>query len=144
VKKRVKKPVNREEDQLQKMQVEYLEILRAQGRLEYFAVPNGGLRSPREAAIMKGLGTRAGVLDLVILWSIPFGGPQGTPLPAMGFIENKSEKGVLSLEQKAWIQWLTGHGHRTAVVRTFSQFLQTLEDWRLISTAERGAREYAV
>lgn len=33
-----------------------------------FAVPNGGYRSPVEAAILKGLGVVAGVHDLIVLW----------------------------------------------------------------------------
>lgn len=33
----------------------------------WFHVPNGGLRSAREAKIMKGLGVKAGVADLILL-----------------------------------------------------------------------------
>lgn len=40
-----------------------------------FAVPNGGKRSPLEAAIMKGLGVTAGVSDIIVL--IPAGGMHG-------------------------------------------------------------------
>jgi hypothetical protein len=118
--------INRPEDDLQKQQVAYLERLRAQKRLEYFAVPNGGLRPKREAAIMKGLGTRSGVPDMVILW----------PDARCGFIENKSEKGVTSDNQKAWAGWLTGNGHRYALIRDFGQFKQTLYEWGLISARE--------
>ena len=50
------KRMKREEDALQRQQVQYLRILEAQGRLLFFAVPNGGKRSKIEAAIMKGRG----------------------------------------------------------------------------------------
>jgi hypothetical protein len=46
-----------------------LEHLRLRGPRDafWFGVPNGGARAPIEAAIMKGLGVRAGVPDLIII-----------------------------------------------------------------------------
>lgn len=135
---RPRRPMKREEDALQKAQVEYLERLRAQGRLEYYAVPNGGLRSKKEAAIMKGLGVRSGVPDLVLLWSTPFMGGTGTPIPQCAYIENKRSGGTRSDNQKKWGSWLTSHGNRYAVVSSFDQFMVWLRRWELISEREFG------
>lgn len=56
----------RPEDVLQRQIVQYLD--RALGGSAWFChVPNGGQRSETEAAIMKGLGVKAGVPDLLIL-----------------------------------------------------------------------------
>lgn len=118
--------INRPEDDLQKQQVAYLERLRAQKRLEYFAVPNEAKRGFALAAHMLAMGLRSGVPDMVILW----------PDARCGFIENKSEKGVASDNQKAWAGWLTENGHRYALVRDFGQFKQTLYEWGLISARE--------
>ena len=56
----------RPEDAIQRAVLEHLR-LRAPGTAYWFAVPNGGGRSPIEAAILKGLGVRAGVPDLIIV-----------------------------------------------------------------------------
>jgi len=124
--------INRGEDELQRQQVRYLEILRAQGRLEYFAIPNGGKRNKTEAAIMKGLGVRAGVPDICILWAADPTGRQ------CGFIENKSPDGSgrLSDAQREWSSWLVGHEFNYALVRDFGQFKRTLYEWGLISARE--------
>ena len=56
----------REEDQVQRAVVQHLQY-RARRGVCFFAVPNGGARSKTEAAIMKGLGVRAGVPDVVLI-----------------------------------------------------------------------------
>jgi hypothetical protein len=61
--------VNRPEQQLQRAVVQLLDLLYPPGSgVVSFHPPNGGWRSKREAAIMAGLGVRAGVSDLVLLW----------------------------------------------------------------------------
>lgn len=56
----------------------------------FFHPPNGGFRTPREAAIFKGLGVRAGVPDIVLVYS-----------PAqVAFVELKAGKGQLSPAQE--------------------------------------------
>lgn len=55
---------NRPEDAIQRAVFEHF-AARAGRNVFAFAVPNGGLRSKAEAAIMKGLGGRAGVPDVV-------------------------------------------------------------------------------
>ena len=58
----------------------------------WFAVPNGGKRWPIEAAIMKGLGVRAGVADLIFIHrSRPFA------------LELKADSGRPTVEQMAFV-----------------------------------------
>jgi VRR-NUC domain len=54
------------EAQWQRSLVEHLQRC-ARSDVWWCAIPNGGWRSPIEAAIMKGLGTRAGAPDLLIV-----------------------------------------------------------------------------
>jgi hypothetical protein len=56
----------RPEDVLQRQIVQYLDATLA-GHAWFTHVPNGGRRSPIEAAIMKGLGVKPGVPDLLII-----------------------------------------------------------------------------
>ncbi len=92
--------LQRAEDRIQRAVVEYLQHLANLGRLDYFAVPNGGRRSKIEAAIMVGLGVRKGVPDLVIL--LRGGG--------VVFIELKQPRGELSPHQELWRDRLQGLG----------------------------------
>jgi hypothetical protein len=55
-----------------------------------FAVPNGGKRHAREAARMKGLGVKAGVPDLCVVYR-----------GRAAFLELKAKRGVMSPAQKA-------------------------------------------
>jgi hypothetical protein len=54
------------EDHIQRAVLEHLRIRGPRDAL-VFAVPNGGARSAIEAAIMNGLGVRAGTSDLIII-----------------------------------------------------------------------------
>ena len=56
----------RPEDAIQRTIVQHLETRGVPG-LVWFAVPNGGYRRPVEAAIMKGLGVKAGVPDVIAI-----------------------------------------------------------------------------
>lgn len=83
-----------------------------------FHVPNGGRRSRFEGAIFKGMGTVAGVPDLVVLWK---GGA--------GFLELKYGKGSLSESQREIHARLTGLGYPVAVVRTIEEVEAALISW---------------
>ncbi len=72
------------------------------------AIPNGGLRTKREAAKHRWTGTLAGIPDVVA--ALPGG--------AVLWIECKAAKGVLSSEQKACHAALAAAGHTVAVVRS--------------------------
>ena len=71
---------NREEDQLQRACADFLQIQENLGWLTYYHIPNGGKRSKVEAAIMKGMGMRAGAADFGLVLA---------PTGRAGFIELK-------------------------------------------------------
>lgn len=59
--------MRRPEDDIQRAVCQWLEVQERLGKLTWYAIPNGGKRSKIEAAIMKGLGVRAGIPDLLVL-----------------------------------------------------------------------------
>ena len=81
-----------------------------------FAVPNGGLRGKREAAIMKAEGMTAGVSDMILLVS-----RKGY---ASLWIEFKTEKGRQTELQKEWQRIAEMHGNKYVIVRNFTQFVK--------------------
>ena len=81
-----------------------------------FAVPNGGLRSKREAARMKWTGALAGVPDLIVV----------APRHVV-FIEVKAPKGRESEDQKAVHAHLRGLGYTVATVRSIDDVRLTLK-----------------
>jgi hypothetical protein len=86
-----------------------------------FHVPNGGVRSKREAAIFKAEGVTAGVADLLLL--VPSKGYHGLA------IEMKTEKGRQSPEQKQWQKKAEQQGYRYAVCRSLDDFMATVNDY---------------
>lgn len=83
---RYSKKINRPEQALQKGFVDFLTLSQPVNCL-WFAVPNGGVRSPIEASILKGQGVKAGVADFVLVLRdgraafIEFKAPDGTLRP---------------------------------------------------------------
>ncbi len=126
------------EDDLQRQQIDLLKVLKAQGRVHYFAVPNGGKRSKAEAAIMQGLGVVAGVPDLVLMWNrTPSGAARLYP-GRVGFIENKIGKNVLTEQQLEWRAAISDQGHEFAVCRSMDDFLSTLVQFQIMGLHEIG------
>ena len=86
-----------------------------------FAVPNGGARNAREAAIMKGEGVTAGVADMIIL------------IPRKGYgclcIEFKTKDGKQSASQKLWQADAEAHGNKYVVVRSIDEFVKEVRDY---------------
>lgn len=80
-----------------------------------FAVPNGGARSGPQGAKLKAEGVQAGVPDLHIpAWSL--------------WVEMKRAKGgTVSPEQRDWIDYLEGIGHRCIVGRGFDDAKAKIE-----------------
>lgn len=78
-------------------------------------VPNGGKRTKAQAGRLKAMGVKGGVLD--VLLPRPYRGWQGLA------IEMKSAKGVLTDDQKAWLEAFTEDGYVTGVARTLEEFL---------------------
>lgn len=113
--------LNREEDNNQRAIVDWLAIHEKQGRLFGFHIPNGGARSKLEAAILKGLGVRAGVLDLLVIWRAGF-----------GFLEVKAKAGRLEQSQKDFIAVLDCFGIPWAIVRDVVDADRVLREWGAI------------
>ena len=84
-----------------------------------FHVPNGGYRTPREAAVFKAMGVVPGIPDLICLW----------PIGRVGFLELKAHKGALTDLQRAMIDRLSGMGFPVAVVRSLDDALAELARW---------------
>lgn len=114
--------MRRPEQDLQRVCVQLLQIYESLGKLTFAHVPNGGKRGKVEAAIMKGLGVRAGFPDFIICW----------PGGMSGFIELKSSDGRLSEKQEEWRDQLMFFGHNWAVVRSVDGLIWALGKWGTI------------
>lgn len=86
-----------------------------------FAVPNGGRRNAREAAIMKAEGVTAGVADVLLLVS-----RNGHNCLC---IEFKTAKGRQTELQREWQKHAEFHGNKYIVVRSFEQFRSEVKDY---------------
>jgi len=86
-----------------------------------FAIPNGGLRTPREAARLKWTGTLAGIPDLAIVAS---GG-------RVHFIEVKQPGGVLSDDQRFIRDRLVALGTPPAIAKSVDDALRAFSAWRI-------------
>jgi len=87
----------------------------------FFAVPNGGYRSPVEAKIMKGLGVHAGTPDIVII-------RDGHTY----CIELKAPGGKLTAAQKEAHAALRAAGAAVACAYGLDEAIKTLEQWGLL------------
>jgi hypothetical protein len=72
-----------------------------------FAIPNGGKRHAREASRLKGLGVRAGIPDIAVVFR-----------GRAAFIELKAARGVMSPEQRAMTRKLIYCGAAVCVCRS--------------------------
>lgn len=79
-----------------------------------FAVPNGGSRDKREAAIMKAEGITAGVSDLIL--NIPGG------IHSQLAIEMKDRKGTQSAAQKRYQRYAELVGIKYIICKSFDDF----------------------
>lgn len=86
-----------------------------------FAVPNGGRRNAREAAIMKAEGVVAGVADLLLL--VPRG-DRGALC-----VEMKTGKGRQSAAQREWQRAAEAAGNRYVVCRSLDGFRAAVEEY---------------
>ena len=89
--------------------------------LVWWHTPNGGRRSPIEAAIFAGLGVRPGVSDLVLLHD-------GRAFA----LELKSERGHPSAAQMQFISEFRAAGGEASIANGLDQALCTLETWGLL------------
>ncbi len=92
--------------------------------LPLFAIPNGGKRGAREAALMKAEGVLAGVPDLFLAQ------PQPIPQGSCGlFLEFKSAAGKLSAAQQAMGLRLLANGYTVVVVRSAEEAWHALTEY---------------
>lgn len=86
-----------------------------------FAVPNGGARNAREAAIMKAEGVTPGVADLLLLVQ-----RHGYGCLCMEF---KTLTGRQSISQKQWQAATEAAGNKYVVIRSFGQFVNEINEY---------------
>lgn len=108
------------EQNIQRTVFQHLAARRAPGVFA-FHVPNGGARSPIEAAILKGLGVVAGVPDIIAI-------RDGTTFA----LELKAEGGRLSAAQLQTQQALRAAGAVVDVATSLDQALAQFEAWALL------------
>lgn len=111
---------SRPENEVQRTVIEHLKIRGKPGML-YWHTPNGGKRLPIEAAVMKGLGVRAGVADLLFLDD---GKLYSLELKAMG-----------RRSTEAQIQWrldVNRCGGFASEAAGIDEALRILEAWQLL------------
>lgn len=113
------------ERQLQRGVAGYLSMLEMQGKLTFFAVPNGGSRHPAEAANLKRDGVRAGVSDIVVIWQ-----------NKVGFIELKSPTGRTTVYQDSFASYVRSFGHQYVVIRDMDELKAVLLHWGVLSPRE--------
>lgn len=110
----------RAEDQIQRAVFDHLKS-RAAPNVFAFHVPNGGKRRPIEASILKGLGVRAGVPDIIAVH-------KGNCYA----LELKAENGRPTESQLEAIAKLSDAGAYTAITYGLDAALRTLETWGLL------------
>ena len=128
---------NRPEQQIQHAVFEHL-ALRGASTVFAFHPANGGWRSPVEAAILKGMGVRAGVPDIIAIK----GGPDifiihGGRCYAL---ELKASDGRLTPVQRDAHAALVAAGATVAVAYGLDDALARLEAWGLVRGSCQGRR----
>jgi hypothetical protein len=110
----------RPEQVIQKAVLEHLTV-RAVPNTFWFHVPSGGYRSPIEAKILKSIGARAGVPDLLII--------RGGQAYAL---ELKSADGRLSPVQRTTHVLMAEAGAKVEVATGIDEAIRQLENWGLL------------
>lgn len=87
-----------------------------------YAIPNGGIRDGRTAAILRKTGVKAGVPDVCL--------PVKRGTYGALYIEMKrAAGGRVSVEQKIWLNALAAAGNRAVVCKGWEQAAQTITDY---------------
>ena len=117
----IRKKISHPESELQRACVKWFRYQYFKLADMLFAIPNGGKRSPIEAAIMKGEGVRPGVADLFLM--IPRHGHAGL------WIEMKSESGKQTEYQKRFEDDAISQGYRYRICRTLPEFIEAINSY---------------
>lgn len=115
--------MNHQESHIQRACVSWIRLQYPHLKKLLIAVPNGGYRNAREAAIMSGEGVVPGVADLLLL--VPMGG-----YACLG-IEMKTEKGRQNPNQKDWEEAFTKYQNKYVICRNFDEFFAAINDYLL-------------
>ena len=86
-----------------------------------FAIPNGGNRDAVTGARLKREGVKSGVPDMML--PVPRGGYCGL------FIEVKTPKGRLSVNQQSWFAALEKVGNKCIVVRSPTEAIDAIMEY---------------
>jgi hypothetical protein len=87
-----------------------------------YAIPNGGYRPPRTAALLKRTGVKPGIPDMCL--PVPHGCYNGL------YIELKRVKGgQVSVYQKVWINNLRAQGYRVDVCHGWTEAKESIEKY---------------
>ncbi len=111
---------SRPEDAIQRPVFKHFTMRSAPG-VYAFHVPNGGKRRPIEAAILKGLGVKAGVPDIIAIRS-----------GHCFALELKAEGGKPTPVQIETMQQMQRAGATVAIATGLNAALRKLEDWELL------------
>jgi len=103
----------------QELQIQVAAFMDRIPGLLFWHTPNGGGRSKVEASILKAMGVKPGVPDLIVL----------LPNGKVGFIELKAGKGVASPAQRQMMGELRARGCPCVEARSLEQVAETLNGW---------------
>jgi hypothetical protein len=106
--------------------VKHLDMVKYDGRpLRFSAIPNGGKRDAKTAAILKHMGVKPGVMDLLI-----FDTPPNYPLMKGAALEMKKRTGgVVSDEQQDWLDYFDKNSWVTGVAHGQDEAIELLREW---------------
>ena len=110
-------PDRNAEARIQAAIVEWIRTVAPQ--VKVWAVPNGGLRGKREAALLKWTGVLAGVFDLTIV------GRNGQ----CWLIEVKTDSGSLSDDQEAFFDWCVSNDVPRCICRSIDDARRAFAMW---------------
>lgn len=116
LRKHTKRPQRHIESHIQRNIVKWFRL--KYPRYIISAVPNGGARQAREAAILKQEGVLAGFADLIIIAD-----------NSVLFVEVKTEKGKQSEKQKDFQKRVNTLGFEYIIVRSLDNFICSTEKW---------------
>jgi len=91
--------------------------------LVWFAVPNGGYRTPAEAAILKGQGVQRGVSDLILLHAGKFYALE---------LKRDGQAVKLGSPQDEFINQVRAQGGTAGWAAGLDAALRVLEEWNLL------------